>query len=351
MEDDKRLYPLRFIPVDENPAEDVRLADLGYQDSLVKDGWLAANSISEIMDMYVDRVVGEHAFEYYGRQFPVLVKYLTGTERTALMVSPDDETAGQRFDFLGKAKLWYIVSARPGGKICMGFNRDVGAEEFYMSCRHGEAESLLNIIEPKAGEHYFIRPGLVHAAFEGVVIAEVAESSPLDFRIYNWGREIEGDEFDEALNLDAAFDFIDYGKYCHCSGPECEGEGGTCHCHGCGEDAQGIIAGCDEFSVSEIRLDAPLHRNSEMMDSFVVYTCLNGAASVQTKDGDCTSVCTLAPRDTVLIPAEVTDYILTPAAPRTLLLEISSGTMEDIDPYTGETGGTDSGAEEDNYEN
>ena len=57
MEEEKKLYPFKFIPIDETTQENVLLADLGYQDSLVREGWLAANSISEIMDMYMDRVV------------------------------------------------------------------------------------------------------------------------------------------------------------------------------------------------------------------------------------------------------------------------------------------------------
>ena len=73
--------------------------------------------LSEIMEMYMDRVVGEGVFAAYGRQFPVLIKTLNGVRRTPLWVHPDDGIAAERYEFLGKAKLWYVVSARPGAVL------------------------------------------------------------------------------------------------------------------------------------------------------------------------------------------------------------------------------------------
>ena len=97
---EKKLYPLKFVPVpsvrpwggsslvedlgkhfvecDEDGNEvvlgtDVRvgesweLADMGIEDSVVAEGWLAGNTISDIMETYLDRIVGENVYNYYGR--------------------------------------------------------------------------------------------------------------------------------------------------------------------------------------------------------------------------------------------------------------------------------------------
>lgn len=347
MEEEKKLYPFKFVHIDETPGETVHIADLGYQDSQVRNGWLAANSISEIMDMYVDRVVGEHVFEYYGRQFPVMVKAITGETRTPLTVHPDDETAQQRFDFLGKAKLWYVKESRADAVVYLGFKRDVEAEEFYMACRHGDVESLLNPVAPKAGDCFFIYPGLVHAACEGVSIIEIAESSPLDFKLFNWGREIDGDEFDASLNLEEAFDFIDYKKYCRCGHHHCDGEGHECHCHddheeghGChchehdaGEKPARRLTDCDEFSVSEIRLGDPMHIYSEQLDSFTVYTCVSGSASLQVRDSEGQASYDIPEGETVLVPAEIPDFFLVPTGKETVLLETVVEKRPETDPY------------------
>ena len=93
MEEERKIYPLRFRPIrDGRPwgFEEFRLADLGYRDSLVREGWLAGNSLGELMDTYIDRIVGDTVYEYYGRQFPICVRYLKTDGKTPLLVLPYD---------------------------------------------------------------------------------------------------------------------------------------------------------------------------------------------------------------------------------------------------------------------
>lgn len=308
MDEEKKLYPFKFIPIDEDPAEEVLLADLGYQDSMIRGGWLSANCISEVMDTYMDRVSGERQFEQFGRQFPVMLKVINGLERTPLMVCPDDEIAAQRLDFLGKAKFWYVNSVEPGSKIYLGFKRDVGAEEFYMACRHNTVEDLLNEVEPHPGDCFFIKPGMVHAAGKGVKITEVAECSPLDFRIHNWGDIVPGDEFDAGLNLEAAFDFIIYSA---CPAAECSGKA--------------CPAGCNVFNVNMVRLKDSTHIQSGEADSFVLYHCVSGEASLQIMSEVGPVNYTVSQGECLLVPAEVPDYYLIPVLKDTVLLETVAG--------------------------
>ena len=108
--------------------ESYRLADLGVYDTQVGNGWLEDNSLDEVMETYMDRVVGDFVFSYTGRLFPVMVRALEVEERLPLTVSPDDEVAGQRYDALGKTKLWYIADARPGSKLYIGFKEAAWTE-------------------------------------------------------------------------------------------------------------------------------------------------------------------------------------------------------------------------------
>ena len=147
MDDEKKLYPLRFCTLqDDYPwgSEAFRLADLGYRDSLVREGWLAGNSIAEVMDTYLDRVVGDNVYDFYGRQFPVCVRQLSVRGRMPLRVHPDDETAAQRYDFLGKEKVWYVLRAGKDARAMAGFRRDTDATAFYTKCLDGSVEELLN---------------------------------------------------------------------------------------------------------------------------------------------------------------------------------------------------------------
>ena len=92
---EKKLYPLKFLPLaakkpwggnllvdgmrkrfvecDEDGNETIlggdvlvgeswELADMGLQDSVVAEGWLAGNTISEVMETYLERVVGEKVY-------------------------------------------------------------------------------------------------------------------------------------------------------------------------------------------------------------------------------------------------------------------------------------------------
>jgi mannose-6-phosphate isomerase len=315
MEEEKKLYPFKLVPVEDSADVVWHLADLGWPDSMVRNGWLSTNTLSELMEMYMDRIVGEGVFAAYGRQFPVSFKTLKGERRTPLWVHPDDEVAAQRFDFLGKAKLWYVAETRPGAKLYLGFRRDVSAEEFYRACKEGGVEDLLNVLEPKAGDHFFIAPGTVHAAGEGLKVVEIAESSPLDFRLYDWGRPAgEVDPFDAELTLEAAFDFIDFGAWKAASAPV--------------QTAPGTVRLTDnpEFIASRIALDAPLHILCEQFGSFVAYHCLSGEASVQvpvTAAGGEKAMdnYVFAAGETLLVPAEVEDFYLVPRSEGTVLLE------------------------------
>lgn len=328
MEEEKKLYPMKFVPIEEAGGDVVQIADLGYLDSEIRNGWLAASSISEVMEMYMDRVVGEGVFGYYGRQFPVTIRFRDINGCTPLVVHPDDVIAEERFDFLGKSKLWYVVSAAPGAKFHLGFKRDVSSAEFYDACQKGTVDALLNTVEVRAGDSYFIYPGLVHAAQGDLTIAEISESSPLDFRLFTWGAAQTADDFDSELTLEAAFDFIDYGRY----NPDAEGTvRPDLHEDEAGNTTR--LTDNPEFTVHEVRLKDALHVFCEKFGSFVTYTCLSGEAVIQTEiDGE-KETYSVKPGETILIPAEVPDFFLMPAAKNTVLLETMVEAQDVVDRY------------------
>lgn len=319
MEEEKKLYPLRLCPiVDEYSwgSEEFKLADLGYKDSLIAEGWLAANTLGEVMDMYMDRVTGEDAFAYYGRQFPFELKYLKVKGKMPLRVHPDDETAAQRYDFLGKEKLWYIVHAGKDARLMIGFNKDTDASEVYGKCLDGSIGDILNVITPVEGQCFHIAPGTAHAAEGDILIAEVSESSPLDFCMCGWGCPVSPDEFDESLSLVDALDFINYRK----------------------SDAKAVSDGSNpeirQFTSNIIDLKDALKTGPGHNDCPVAYICIKGEASVQVDmQGLGTVSYTLKEGSTVLIPAEVSDYVLAPVQAGTRLLETLVESRPEADAY------------------
>lgn len=318
MEDEKKLYPMKFCTLQDDyswGSEIFRLADLGYRDSLVKEGWLAGNSMGEVMDTYMDRVTGESVFEKLGRQFPVCVKIINVKGRMPLRVNPDDTTAQERYDFLGKEKLWYVLSAGKNASLMIGFKNGTDASTLYEGCLDNNIEKHLNIVAPHAGQVFHIAPGTVHAAQGEVSILEICESSPLDFCLCGWGEEVSPEEFDESLSLVDALDFIDYKAFRY-DKPEAD-----------------ALLSLPQFEVRKLKLTTPLKVSAGAADGFVVYSCISGSASVQLEVLGRTADFKFAEGETLLVPAECSEFALVPLAAGTEVLETTVPFMKEKDAY------------------
>ena len=214
MEEEKKLYPFKFCTLqDDYPwgSEEFKLADLGYRDSLVREGWLAGNSLAEVMDTYLDRVVGDNVYEYYGRQFPVCVRHLRVRGRMPLRVHPDDETAAQRYDFLGKEKVWYVLRAGADARLLVGFRRDTDAAEVYAKCMDNSIEEVMNVVAPHAGQCLLIPAGTPHAACGDVEILETVSYDVTGDIIYPIAQIVnqDADEAETAAAADVLAYFTD----------------------------------------------------------------------------------------------------------------------------------------------
>ena len=378
---EKKLYPLKFVPIpsrrpwggnalvkdlgkhfvecDEDGNETVlgedvligeswELADMGIEDSVVENGWLAGNTISELMETYLERIVGENVYNYYGRQFPLLIKFLDINDKLSVQVHPDDEVGAERYDSLGKTEIWYVMDAKPGAKVYAGFNREVSAQEFYDRCHNGTVEEIMNVIYPKAGDAIFVTPGTVHAADGGILIAEIQESSDMTFRLYDWGREFNPATA-RKLHLEEAIDLIDYNAFdqgLYRKGPlwgeEASAEPchrGECeeHTHDEGKVVETLVE-CPQFNVSKLTLTDPLHIYTEKFESFIIYICIDGSASIQVpgvneKGEECMQSYDFAKGETILVPAEMPDFYLVPKDKSTVLLEAVTRPVEAIDEY------------------
>ena len=290
MASEVKLPPMRFAPERvERPwgSMDYLLADLGVVDSAIVGGWLGGNTIGDVMQTYLDRVVGDAAFEYYGTQFPLMVKVLDIKGRTSLHVNPDEETAAQRYDAFGKTALWHVLEADKDSKLYLGFRRDVSAEEFFLRCNNGGVEDLLNIVKPKVGESYLVHPGLVHAA-SGVKLLEIAESSECWFRLHDWGST------ERENHLEEAFDMIDF------------------------HATESLGTKTPLFTVNDFTLDSELVIDPGLSDSFRLFTCVKGAAELRDEDG---GVYPLKAGELILVPSEHGQISLTPSAGGAHILE------------------------------
>ena len=152
-------------------------------------GPLAGTPLGELARRFGRELVGQMAPQ--ADRFPLLVKFLFPREKLSVQVHPDDELARQVGQPSGKTECWYVLDAKPGAKIGLGLKPGTTKEDFERAIREVRAEELLNWIEVKPGEMYYVDAGTVHAIGPGSVLVETQQNSDTTYRLYDYGRPRE----------------------------------------------------------------------------------------------------------------------------------------------------------------
>ena len=173
--------------------------------SVISNGELANQTLESLIRKYPQEITGSKQ----AGPFPLLVKFLDCGEVLSVQVHPD-ETACKR---LGKGEpkteCWYIVSAMPGAIIYMDLKKGVTREQFSKAVKEGTVEKMLNKIEVKTGQCYYLPAGTPHAIGDGLLVAEVETPSDTTFRIFDWNRVDENGK-PRPLHINEAIESIEF---------------------------------------------------------------------------------------------------------------------------------------------
>lgn len=310
-----QLYPLKFKPIlkeriwggyklanllnkssdkDIKYGESWEVSTLEGSISVVSNGFLEGNNLYELIEIYMGDLVGDHVYEKFGDQFPLLVKIIDAEELLSIQVHPDDELAFLRHDSLGKTEVWHVIQADEKAEVINGFKEAISRDEFLALLASGKLESKLNSIRPEAGDTFFIPAGRVHCVGGGLILAEIQQASDVTYRIYDWKRIDEKGNSRE-LHLDLALDAINYSKTVDSvirtekdSLPVKELINSSC------------------FVTNLIELNGKLERDYNLIDSFVIYLCTEGEFKITVFGKDYHVKNT----ETVLIPAVLKNFEL-----------------------------------------
>lgn len=120
--------------------------------------------------------------------FPVLIKLIDAKDNLSVQVHPDNEYAAKVEHEFGKTEMWYVLDAAPGATLIYGFKNKIGKEEFKQAIESNTLLDVLNVVEVKKGDMFFIEAGTVHAIGKGALIAEIQQNSNSTYRVYDYGR-------------------------------------------------------------------------------------------------------------------------------------------------------------------
>ena len=317
------LYPLKFEPILKDKiwggtklkslfnkaAETDKLGESwelsGYEndESVVTNGFLAGNTLPELIEIYMGELIGDSIFDEYGLSFPLLFKLIDANENLSIQVHPGDEVAAERHNSYGKTEMWYVVDAEPGAMLIIGFSDDCLRDTYLDALDEGLVEDLLQKVPVKKGDVFFIPAGLVHAIGKGVVVAEIQQSSDITYRIYDYKRvDDQGNE--RELHTEQALDVINFNA---------SKEPKTVYTPLMNEVTP--LVSCNYFTTNMLRFNKSIARQYAKIDSFVSYMCLEGNFVIDF-GGEKTIV---NKGDTILIPASIDELSLIPDAEVTLL--------------------------------
>ncbi len=139
---------------------------------------------------------------------PLLVKLLFTSSRLSVQVHPKDDYAALHHKSLGKTEAWFVIDAKPGAEVALGFKQQISAEWFRNAAISGEIENLLDWRPVKRGDTIFVPAGTVHAIGAGLTICEIQQNSDITYRLYDYGRPRE-------LHLEHGCAVSDLGPYLH----------------------------------------------------------------------------------------------------------------------------------------
>ena len=307
-----KLYPLQFEPIlkdriwggtklktylnkpiaSEITGESWEISTVENDVSIIANGVFKGKSLNELINDFPEQVLGTKVFEQFGKQFPLLFKYLDAREDLSIQVHPNDELAARRHNSFGKTEMWYVMQADDEARLIVGFKEKSSSEEYI---KHLENKTLLSILDTKKvkkGDVFFLETGTVHAIGAGTVIAEIQQTSDITYRLYDFDR-VDANGNTRELHVDLALEAINYDKV------EAQKEYLKI------ENTSNEVVDCSYFTTNFIPLNGNLNVNKNQ-NSFTVYMCVDGDFELILNE----EKYSYKKGDTVLIPASLTDFQL-----------------------------------------
>lgn len=304
------ICPFKGItPVQDGIGESWELSHVEGNYSIVDNGELEGQTLDELIRRHGKDLLGEKVIEQFGSTFPLLIKFIDARDDLSIQVHPDDELAKERHNSFGKTEMWYVINAAQGAALYSGFSKQINADEYVKRVEDNTIMDVLQRYEVAPGDVFFLPAGRVHAIGSGCFIAEIQQTSNITYRIYDYDRK-DANGNGRELHTELAKDAIDYRM-----SPDYRTH------YKAHTNATVELADCNYFTTNLLDIDTIMVRNFSELNSFVVYICMEGKASIRDNKGNEIYV---HQGQTVLIPAD-TDVVTISPIPGAKFMETYIG--------------------------
>ena len=260
----------------ENIGESWEVTGVKGHESIVAEGGTSCEdkglTISELIQKYREKLLGEKVYERFGTDFPLLIKFIDSRQDLSVQVHPDDKLAKERHGCQGKTEMWYIINSKPGAKIYAGLNKHITPEDYVRMTDketidgHSPLMDVIAAHDSHVGDIFFLPAGRLHSIGAGNLLVEIQQTSDITYRVYDFGRRDANGNTRE-LHIDLAKDAIDYNVYTDIRSTY-------------DKDAQiAELVKCKYFDVRKLTIDKKASIDFKIQ-SFVIAICLKGKAEI-----------------------------------------------------------------------
>lgn len=307
-----KLYPLQFEPILKEriwggtklktqlnkpiisniTGESWEISTVENDVSVVANGAFKGKSLNELINEFPEAVLGTKVYAQFGKQFPLLFKYLDAREDLSIQVHPNDELAKKRHNSFGKTEMWYVMQADVDARLIVGFKEKSSPKEYIENLNKRTLLDILDTKKVKQGDIFMLDTGTIHAIGAGIVIAEIQQTSDITYRVYDFDR-VDANGNARELHIDLALKALNYEKI--------EAQ----RFYSKTKNVSNETVNCKYFTTNFIPLDGNI-KVSKSNQSFTVYMCVDGDFQLTVDDKNYA----YTKGDTVLRPAILTDFQL-----------------------------------------
>ncbi len=294
-----------------NIGESWEISGVEENISIVSNGLYEGYSLNTLICKFKADFLGYHNSETFGKNFPLLIKFLDAKTNLSVQVHPDDEMANTYHNAYGKTEMWYIMNSDKDAEIILGLKNDNTDKRVLSNINASNVDTIFNIEKVKQGDSYFIPAGTIHAIGAGVLAAEIQQTSDITYRVYDWDR-IDKNGHKRLLHADLAQ------KATKIFNSNVKSEYNLEH------DKTSNLVDCNYFTTNIFQVNGSQIRNYKHLDSFVIYMCVEGLSEIIVNNHKER----LTFGETILIPAKTTEVLFNSQDAKILEVYIDSKTSK-----------------------